>query len=50
VVRREFDRQIVDYANGAPLENLPGVSFRKNGSIVNNPKGRLSRTSMRSPG
>ena len=39
VVRREFDRQIVDYANGAPLENLPGVSFRKNGSIVNNPEG-----------
>jgi len=39
VVRREFDRQIVDYANGAPLEDLPGVSFRKNGSIVNNPEG-----------
>jgi len=39
VVRREFDRQIVDYANGAALENLPGVSFRKNGSIVNNPEG-----------
>ena len=39
VVRREFDRQIVDYANGKPLEDLPGVSFRKNGSIVNNPEG-----------
>src|SRR5579862_4058949 len=39
VVRREFDYQIVDYANGKPLEELPGVSFRKNGSVVNNPEG-----------
>ena len=39
VVRREFDYQIVDYANGKPLEELPGVSFRKNGHVVNNPEG-----------
>jgi hopanoid biosynthesis associated radical SAM protein HpnJ len=39
VVRREFDYQIVQYANGTPLEELPGVSFRKNGHIVNNPDG-----------
>ena len=39
VVRREFDYQIADYAKGKPLEDLPGVSFRKNGSIVNNPEG-----------
>jgi hopanoid biosynthesis associated radical SAM protein HpnJ len=39
VVRREFDYQIADYAKGKPLEQLPGVSFRKNGSIVNNPEG-----------
>jgi hopanoid biosynthesis associated radical SAM protein HpnJ len=39
VVRREFDYQIADYAKGKPLEELPGVSFRKNGSIVNNPEG-----------
>jgi len=38
VVRREFDYQIADYAKGKPLEELPGVSFRKNGSIVNNPE------------
>ena len=37
VVRREFDHQIVDYANGKPLEELPGVSFRKNGDVVHNP-------------
>jgi hopanoid biosynthesis associated radical SAM protein HpnJ len=39
VVRREFDHQIVDYAKGKPLEELPGVSYRKNGSVVNNPDG-----------
>ncbi len=39
VVRREFDYQIAGYANGRPLEQLPGVSFRNNGSIVHNPEG-----------
>jgi hopanoid biosynthesis associated radical SAM protein HpnJ len=39
VVRREFDRQIADYARGKPLEELPGVSFRKNGGVVHNPEG-----------
>ena len=39
VVRREFDYQIANYAKGTPLEELPGVSFRKNGSVVNNPEG-----------
>ena len=38
VVRREFDYQIVDYANGKPLDELPGVSFRQNGEIVHNPE------------
>ncbi len=39
VVRREFDHQIVNYAKGTPLSELPGVSYRKNGSVVNNPEG-----------
>jgi len=39
VVRREFDYQIVNYATGTPLADLPGVSFRKNGGVVNNPDG-----------
>jgi hopanoid biosynthesis associated radical SAM protein HpnJ len=39
IVKREFDHQIVDYANGKPLEELPGVSYRKNGSIVHNAEG-----------
>jgi hopanoid biosynthesis associated radical SAM protein HpnJ len=39
LVRREFDYQIAGYAQGKPLEELPGVSFRKNGGIVHNPEG-----------
>ncbi len=39
VVRREFDYQIANFAKGTPLEELPGVSYRKNGQIVNNPEG-----------
>ncbi len=39
VVRREFDYQIANYAKGTPLEELPGVSFRKNGQNVHNPEG-----------
>jgi len=39
VVRREFDYQIVDYANGKPLDQIPGVSYRKNGHVVHNPEG-----------
>jgi hopanoid biosynthesis associated radical SAM protein HpnJ len=38
VVRREFDHQIAAYAKGTPFEELPGVSFRKNGSVVHNPE------------
>src|SRR5690606_23693621 len=33
VVRREFDHQIVAFANGTSLEEIPGVSFRKNGGV-----------------
>ena len=39
VVRREFDHQIAGYAQGKPLDDMPGVSFRKNGEIVHNPEG-----------
>jgi hopanoid biosynthesis associated radical SAM protein HpnJ len=39
VVRKEFDHQIVDYANGKPLEELPGVSYRgQDGKVINNPE------------
>jgi hopanoid biosynthesis associated radical SAM protein HpnJ len=39
IVKREFDYQIRDFAQGKPLEELPGVSFRKNGKVVHNPEG-----------
>jgi hopanoid biosynthesis associated radical SAM protein HpnJ len=39
VIRREFDQQIVNYAKGAPLAELPGVSYRRNGDVVHNPEG-----------
>ena len=39
VVRREFDYQIAGYAQGKPLSELPGVSYRKNGTNVHNPEG-----------
>lgn len=39
VVRREFDYQIAQYANGTPLSELPGVSYRKNGEIIHNAEG-----------
>jgi hopanoid biosynthesis associated radical SAM protein HpnJ len=41
VVRREFDYQIADFANGKPLAELPGVSYRKNGEVVHNPDGGM---------
>ncbi len=37
IVRKEFDHQIPAYAKGTPLEELPGVSFRKNGENVHTP-------------
>ena len=39
VVRREFDYQIAGFAKGTPLSELPGVSYWKDGEIVNNPEG-----------
>ncbi len=38
VVRKEFDYQVVDFANGKPFPDLGGVSFRgPDGGIVHNP-------------
>jgi hopanoid biosynthesis associated radical SAM protein HpnJ len=41
IVRREFDHQIVDYANGKPVEEIPGASFRKDGGFVHNAEGAV---------
>ncbi|MCX6624275.1 MAG: hopanoid biosynthesis associated radical SAM protein HpnJ, partial [Acidobacteria bacterium] len=41
IVRREFDHQIADFAKGKPIEEIPGVSFRKNGGFLHNPEGSV---------
>src|SRR5512142_1996422 len=38
VVRREFDFAVTDFAKGKAVEDIPGVSYRKNGKIVHNPE------------
>jgi hopanoid biosynthesis associated radical SAM protein HpnJ len=37
VCRKEFDYAVVDYAKGKPLEEIAGVSYRKDGKVVHNP-------------
>lgn len=37
IVKREFDYQIRDFAQGKPLDEIPSVVFRKNGGFQNNP-------------
>lgn len=38
IVKREFDHAIVDFAKGKPLDEIPGVVFRKNGGFQHNPE------------
>ncbi|HUJ94288.1 MAG TPA: hopanoid biosynthesis associated radical SAM protein HpnJ [Terriglobales bacterium] len=37
ICRKEFDYAVVDYANGKPLGEIHGISYRKNGTVVHNP-------------
>ena len=37
VVRREFDFATVEYAQGKPLEEILGISYRKNGGVAHTP-------------
>jgi hopanoid biosynthesis associated radical SAM protein HpnJ len=37
VGRKEFDYAVTDYAKGKPLDQIPGVSFLKDGKAVHNP-------------
>ncbi|HXZ82112.1 MAG TPA: hopanoid biosynthesis associated radical SAM protein HpnJ [Terriglobales bacterium] len=39
VARKEFDYSVTDFAKGKSLDEIPGISFRRNGSIVHNPDG-----------
>ena len=37
VCRKEFDYAVVEFAQGKPLEEILGISYLKNGSVVHNP-------------
>ena len=37
VARKEFDYSVVEFAQGKPLTDIAGISYRKNGSVVHNP-------------
>ncbi|MGA9964717.1 MAG: hopanoid biosynthesis associated radical SAM protein HpnJ [Terriglobales bacterium] len=37
VVRKEFDYAVCEFAQGKPLEEILGISFLKNGSVVHTP-------------
>ena len=37
IVRREFDFAIVEYANGKPMDEILGISYRKGNEIVHTP-------------
>jgi hopanoid biosynthesis associated radical SAM protein HpnJ len=37
VVRKEFDYAACEFANGKPLEEILGISYRKDGSVVHTP-------------
>jgi hopanoid biosynthesis associated radical SAM protein HpnJ len=37
VVRKEFDYATVEFAQGKPLAEILGISYRKNGSVVHTP-------------
>src|SRR5260370_12354340 len=41
IIRREFDYQIVEYANGKPVDEIAAASFPTNAQIVNTPKAPL---------
>ncbi len=37
IVRGEFDHAVVEFAQGKPLGEIAGVSYRKNGEVIHNP-------------
>ena len=37
VARKEFDYTVVEFAQGKPLPEILGISYRKNGAVVHNP-------------
>ena len=39
VVRGEFDYAVVKFAQGKPLHEISGISYRRNGQVIHNPAG-----------
>jgi hopanoid biosynthesis associated radical SAM protein HpnJ len=37
ICRKEFDYSVVEFAQGKPLEEIMGISYLKDGSVVHNP-------------
>ncbi|MBI4460988.1 MAG: radical SAM protein, partial [Acidobacteria bacterium] len=37
VARREFDFSVTEFAAGKPLEEIAGISYRRNGEVIHNP-------------
>ena len=37
IVRGEFDHAVVEFAEGKPLGQIAGISYRQNGEVVHNP-------------
>jgi hopanoid biosynthesis associated radical SAM protein HpnJ len=37
ICRREFDYSVVEFANGKPLSEILGISYKKDGKVVHNP-------------
>ena len=37
ICRKEFDFSVTEFAAGKPLEEIGGISYRRNGSIIHNP-------------
>jgi hopanoid biosynthesis associated radical SAM protein HpnJ len=37
IVRGEFDHAVVEFAEGKPLSEIAGVSYRRNGEVIHNP-------------
>jgi hopanoid biosynthesis associated radical SAM protein HpnJ len=44
IVRGEFDHAVVEFAEGKPLADIAGASYRKNGRVVHNPPRPLLET------
>ena len=50
VCRKEFDYAVVEFAQGKPLEEILGISYRKNGAVVHNSRPPADcKTSMPCP-